>query len=188
MKLVNGLLALIGLAAIIAVGGAIWTFRDFDPKAAGVYWNMAKRLAETGNAVEATVWKRRVEDGLTFEDVEESIKSVAATENIRDVGSLPLGDQVSLMQEAEWRKLGIYLYCNPLTAAKMVDYSEAYSAWLPCRVALVEDEEGVLWLYSLDMDMMIYGGKPLPDELKAEALDVKDKILAILDGAAEGSF
>ena len=188
MKLINGLLALIGLVAIIAVGGAIWTFRDFDPKAAGVYWNMAKRLAETGNAVEATVWRRKVDDGLSYEEVEESIKSVALAENIRDVGQLPLGDQVSLMQEKEWRKLGIYLYCNPLTAAKMVDYSEAYSAWLPCRVALVEDEEGALWLYSLDMDMMIHGGKPLPDDLREEALHVKDVILAILDGAAEGSF
>lgn len=188
MRFITGLLALVGLAAIIAVGFAAWTFREFDPKAAGVYWNMAQRLAETGNAVEATVWKRRVDDGLTFEEVEESIQSVAATENIRDVGQLPLGDQVTLMREEEWRKLGIYLYCNPLTAAKMVEYSEAYSAWLPCRVALVEDDEGQLWLYSLDMDMMIHGGKPLPDDLLEEALHVKDVILAILDGAAEGSF
>jgi len=188
MKLITGLLALIGLVAILAVGGAAWTFRGFDPQAPAVYWDMAKSLAMTGNAVEATVWKRKVEDGLSFEDVDESIQSVAATENIRDVGQLPLGDQVALMQDAEWRKLKIYLYCNPLTAAKMVEYSEAYAAWLPCRVSLVEDEEGQLWLYSLNMDMMIYGGKPLPPELKEEALHVKDVILAILDGAAEGSF
>ena len=93
MRLVSGLLALIGLVAIIAVGYAAWTFREFDPKAGSVYWNMAKRLAETGNAVEATVWRRKVEDGLSFEEVEESIKSVAATENIRAVGELPLGRQ-----------------------------------------------------------------------------------------------
>ncbi|MCB1347518.1 MAG: DUF302 domain-containing protein [Paracoccaceae bacterium] len=188
MRLISGLLALVGLAAIAAVGYAAWTFRDFDPKAGSVYWNMAKRLAETGNAVEATVWRRKVDDGLSFEEVEESIKSVAESENIRAVGELPLGDQVTLMRDEQWRKLGIYLYCNPLTAAKMVEYSEAYSAWLPCRVSLVEDEEGALWLYSLDMDMMIYGGKPLPPDLKEEAMHVKDVILAILDGAAEGSF
>jgi len=188
MRFITGLLALVGLAAIIAVGAVVWTFKDFDPKAPGVYWDMAKSLAETGNAVEATVWKRKVDEGLTFEEVDESIQSVATTENIRDVGQLPLGDQVGLMQGSDWRKLNIYLYCNPLTAAKMVEYSEAYSAWLPCRVSLVEDEEGQLWLYSLNMDMMIYGGKPLPDDLKEEALHVKDVILAILDGAAEGSF
>ncbi|HHC29910.1 MAG TPA: DUF302 domain-containing protein, partial [Rhodobacterales bacterium] len=156
MKAVRSLLALVGLLAILAVAYGAWSFRGFDPKAAGVYWNMAKRLAETGNSADATVWKRKVAEGLTFDEVDESIQSVALTENIRDVGQLPLGDQVSLMQGSDWRKLKLYLYCNPLTAAKMVNYSEAYSAYLPCRIALVEDEAGDLWIYSLDMDMMIY--------------------------------
>lgn len=188
MTFIRNLLALLGLLAVIAVAATVWTFRDFDPKAGGVYWNMAKRLAETGNSAEATVWKRRVAEGLTFEEVDESIQSVALAQNIRDVGQLPLGDQVALMQGSDWRKLNIYLYCNPLTAAKMVEYSEAFSAYLPCRVSLVEDDEGALWLYSLDMDMMIHGGKPLPPDLLEEALHVKEVILAILDGAAEGAF
>lgn len=188
MKAIRTILALVGLVAILAVAAGAWTFRGFDPQAAGVYWNMAVRLAKTGDSAEATVWKRKVADGLSFDDVDESIKSVALTENIRDVGQLPLGDQVSLMQGSQWRKLKIYLYCNPLTAAKMVDYSEAYSAYLPCRIALVEDEEGALWLYSLDMDMMIHGGKPLPPDLLKEALHVKDVILTIMNDAAEGAF
>ncbi len=188
MTFVRGLLAVVGLLALLAVAATAWTFRGFDPQAAGVYWNMAKRLAETGNAAEATVWKRKVAEGLSFDEVDESIKSVALSENIRDVGQLPLGDQVGLMQGSDWRKLQIYLYCNPLTAAQMVEHSEAYAAYLPCRVALVEDDDGALWIYSLDMDMMIHGGKPLPEPLLSEALHVKDVILAIMDGAAEGAF
>jgi uncharacterized protein (DUF302 family) len=188
MKVIRAILMVVGLVAIIATGWVFWTFRGFDSQAPGVYWNMAMRLAETGNSAEATVWKRKVADGLTFEEVDESIKSVALEQNIRDVGSLPLGEQVSLMQGSEWRKLKIYLYCNPMTAAKMVEVSEAYSAYLPCRVSLVEDANGDLWIYSLDMDMMIHGGKPLPPELLEEALGVKETILAILDQAAEGSF
>ena len=132
--------------------------------------------------------KRRVADGLTFEEVDDSIQSVALAENIRDVGQLPLGEQVALMQGSDWRQLKIYLYCNPLTAAKMVEYSEAFAAYLPCRIALVEDDDGALWLYSLDMDMMIHGGKPLPPDLKAEAERVKKVILTILDKAATGDF
>lgn len=188
MKVIRAILMVIGLVSVVATGWVFWTFRGFDPQAPGVYWNMAMRLAETGNSAEATVWKRKVADGLTFEEIDESIKSLALEQNIRDVGSLPLGEQVSLMQGSEWRKLKIYLYCNPMTAAKMVEVSEAYSAYLPCRVSLVEDANGDLWIYSLDMDMMIHGGKPLPPELLEEALGVKETILAILDQAAEGSF
>lgn len=188
MRFLTRILALVGLAAILALGYVGWTFRDFDPKAAGVYWNFAQRLARTGSAAEATVWKRRVADGLSFEEVDESIQSVALSENIRDVGQLPLGEQVALMRGEDWRRLKIYLYCNPLTAARMVEASEAYSAYLPCRLALVEDDDGALWIYSLDMDMMIHGGRPLPPELVEEAQHVKEVILAILDGGAEGSF
>jgi hypothetical protein len=115
MIFVRSLLALVGLLALLAMAATAWMFRDFDPKAAGVYWNFAKRLAETGNAVDATVWKREVGEGLTFEEVDDSIQSVALAENIRDVGQLPLGDQVGLMQGSDWRKLKIYLYCNPHT-------------------------------------------------------------------------
>ncbi|MBK8456346.1 MAG: DUF302 domain-containing protein [Phyllobacteriaceae bacterium] len=192
MRFIRNILALIGL---ITVAGAGWgayrlstDFSGFDPQAASVYWTMAKKLAETGNPAEATVWKRKVAAGLTFEEVDESIQSVATAMNIKDVGALPLGDQVAAMKGAPWRKLKIYLYCNPLTAAAMIDYSDAYAAYLPCRISLLEDATGALWLYSLDMDMMIHGGKPLPEELRKEAEHVKEIILAVLDRGSKGEF
>ncbi|WP_102226444.1 DUF302 domain-containing protein [Acidimangrovimonas sediminis] len=188
MTFLRNLMAIIGVVALVAVLWVAWSFRDLDPKAPGVYWNMAKTLAATGNAAEATVWKAKVKAGLSFDDVDQSIQSAALADNIKDVGNLPLGDQVSAMQGKPWRKLKIYLYCNPLTAAKMVDYSEAYSAYLPCRIALVEDKSGQLWLYSLNMDMMIWGGKPLPPDLKKEALHVREVILDIMKKGANGDF
>lgn len=192
MRLLKNILALIGLVAVIGGGFMYMRFASaiaqFDPKAMGVYRNMTMRLLETGNPAEATVWKRQVKEGLSYEDVDQAIKTVAAEMNIKDVGALPLGDQVTAMQGKPWRKLKIYLYCNPLTAAKMIDYSDAFSAYLPCRVSLLEDKTGKLWLYSLDMDMMIHGGKPLPPELKAEAEKVKEIILAVLERGAKGEF
>ena len=87
---------------------------------------MAVKLAETGSGAEATVWKRQVAEGISFDDVHDSIKTIAQENNIKDVGFLPLGDQVSAQMNGKpWRKLNIYLYCNPLTAQKMVDHSDA---------------------------------------------------------------
>jgi uncharacterized protein (DUF302 family) len=70
----------------------------------------------------------------------------------------------------------------------MIDYSDAFSAYLPCRIALVEDKTGQLWLYTLNMDMMIHGGTELPPELFEEANQVKDIILDIMNRGAEGDF
>lgn len=195
MGFIRNILALLG---VIAVGLTIWVgpalmkyktaFDGFDPKAFAVYKNMADQLVETGNSAAATVWRVKVADGLTYEDVDQSIKQVAIDRNIRGVGELPLGDQVSAMNGEPWRKLNIYLYCNPLTAAKMIEHDIAYAAYLPCRVSLVEDDEGQLWIVTLDMDAMIYGGKALPPALLEEALEVKDILLDILNRAAEGDF
>ena len=195
MKLIKNILMLVG---IIAIASAAWygptgwkyysAFKTFDPQAFTTYKKMADQLVETGNAAAATVWKAKVADGVTFEDVDVSIKQTAIARNIRGVGALPLGDQVAAMTGKPWRKLNIYLYCNPLTAAKMIEHEPAYAAYLPCRISLVEDAKGQLWIYTLDMDAMIYGGKTLPPELLKEALEVKDIMQDILKKAAEGDF
>lgn len=192
---IRNVLALIGLVAIIGAGymyasysNRFSAFNDFDPKAAEIYQDMADKLLETGSAAEATVWKAKVSGDLTFEEVDQSIKSIANEMNIKGVGELPLGDQVAAMKGEPWRKLKIYLYCNPLTAAKMIDYSDAYAAYLPCRISLLEDKTGNLWIYTLNMDMMIHGGKPLPPDLKEEAIGVKKIMQAILDRGAKGDF
>ncbi len=200
-KLLWNLLALVGLAV---VGGLIWTgitydfglqnlkdlknLASFDAKAPQVYMEMTKTLLATGNAAEATVWKLPVAEDLTAADVEETMRFVANEHNIKNVGELPLSEQVAAMTGEEQRYLKIYMFCNPLTAAKMVEFSDAFSAYLPCRISVVEDNAGKLWLYSLNMDMMIHGGTTLPPDLFEEASTVKDVILDIMNRGAEGDF
>ncbi len=161
---------------------------ELDPRAPEVYKTMLERLIETKNSADATVWKVPVGEGLSVEDVEASMKNIANEHNIKNVGELPLSEQVRLMTDEEQRFLKIYMFCNPLTAMNMVQHSDAYSAYLPCRISLIEDKEGKLWLYALDMDMMIWGGATLPDYLKEEALSVRSIIKDIMERAAEGDF
>ncbi len=195
MNIVKNLLALIGLIAVILAALAIPTmysmssqFNGFDAKAMETYKNMMDKLIETGSAAEATVWKVKVKKGLSAADVEETMKIVANEHNIKNVGELPLYKQVEAMTEKPYRFVKIYMFCNAMTAALMLDYNDAYSAYLPCRVTLVEDKNKQLWIYSLNMDAMIYGGKIMPPELKKEAIKVKTIILDIMNRGAAGDF
>lgn len=201
IRLIWNLLALLGLALAAAI---IWlamqgsfgiqglkqvgNFADFDSKAPEVYLTMTRSLLESGNAAEATVWKIPVADGLSVEDVEQTMRFVANEHNIKNVGELPLSEQVAAMTGKPQRFWKIYMFCNPLTAAKMIEYSDAFSAYLPCRVSLVEDKTGKFWIYTLNMDMMIHGGKELPPELFDEANQVKEIILDIMNRGANGEF
>ncbi|MGD9000931.1 MAG: DUF302 domain-containing protein, partial [Granulosicoccaceae bacterium] len=129
-----------------------------------------------------------VEEGLTFDDVEQTMRFVANEHNMKNVGELPLSKQVESMIGKPYRLVKIYMFCNPLTATNMLDYSDAFSAYLPCRITLIEDKQGRMWLYTLNMDLMIYGGTPLPDDLREEAIKVKEIILDIMHRGAKGEF
>ncbi len=191
----RNLFALVGFVAIVLMiygavklGPMMQAFDTFDERAIDVYTEMMTKIIETGNAAEATVWKIPVNEDLSVEDVEETMKFVANEHNIKNVGELPLSAEVEAVSGKKSRFFKIYMFCNAMTAAQMLEYSDAFSAYLPCRVSLVEDKQGKLWLYSLNMDAMIYGGTPLPPALKEEAEGVKTIILDIMNRGAEGDF
>ena len=195
MKLIKNALSIFGVLSITALlwalyllGPAYNRFNSFDDKAYDTYKSLFTKILESGNAAEATVWKMPVDEGLKPAEVEEVMKFVANEHNIKNVGELPLYKQVESSTGKAFRFMKIYMFCNALTAAKMVEYSDSFSAYLPCRVTLLEDKTGKLWLYSLNMDLMIHGGTPLPAELKKEALNVKKIILDIMKRGASGEF
>ena len=165
----------------------IW-YQELDEKAVSVYAKMANTLLDTKDITMATIVRVPVAEDVSNEDVEEAMESIANNEGVRSVGKLPLSEMVELQTGQPQRFLKIFQYCSPRTAMTMVDHSDAFSAYLPCRIALIEDKTGQRWLYTLNMDMMIYGGSPLPPDLHEKALEVKRIITAIQEGGAEGDF
>jgi uncharacterized protein (DUF302 family) len=192
MGFIKNIFALIGLLAVIAVAGVYVKYHKaldgFDPQAQQVLTEFAQKMLSSTSAAEASIWKIPVAEDLTPEDVEETMKFVANEHNMSNVGELPLSKDIEAKLGKSYRFVKIFLFCNSLTAAQMLDYSDAYSAYLPCRITLIEDHEGKLWLMTLNMDMMIYGGEPLPPELKEEAIKVKEYILDIMNRGANGEF
>jgi hypothetical protein len=195
MKFIWNLIGLFGLvvlvlvvAAVIQLGPSITNLATFDEKALATYAGIGKSLIETGSGPEATVWKIPVAEGLSAKEVEETMRFVANEHNIKNVGELPLYKEVEAMSGTPFRFITVYMFCNAMTASRMLEISDAFSAYLPCRISMVEDKSGKLWLYTLNMDLMIYGGKALPPAMKEEAVQVKETILDIMNRGASGEF
>lgn len=195
MSFIRNVLAIIGLfsllmlvIATIKINAVMNQIDTFDEKSIDIYTNFVKKVYATGSAVDAMVHKVKVSDGVTAKDVDTSIRTVANELNIKNVGELPLSEQVKSMTGKHYRYVKIYLLCNAMTAASMLNYNDAYSSFLPCRVSVVEDEQGQLWIYTLDIDLLLHGGKPIPPALKAEAIEVRDTLNEIMYRAAQGDF
>ncbi len=192
MKILKNILALIGLATVLAVAAVSLGFgkrlMDFDPGFAGVYGQLGARLLETGDPGVAMMWSVPVNEGLSPEEVIDSMKSLAAAKSFLFVGESPFYKQVEAITGEKYRYVNFLSFCDARVGKAMLEYRDQYSGFMPCRIALVEDKDGRLWLHSMNLDMMIHGGTELPPELKASAIQVRDTIKEIMNGAAAGEF
>ncbi|MBE9561568.1 MAG: DUF302 domain-containing protein [Proteobacteria bacterium] len=206
MRFIVNILAIIGLIAVIGAGVGYSKVNgmllesgisindiksltsELDPKAMEMYANFAKKFMVDKDPGDAMVWKFPVDEDVSVDDVKDSLKSLATDRDFLFVGESPFYKQVEAVTGKPYRHISFLSFCDARVGVLMAEYNYAYTAFMPCRIAVIEDKQGKLWLYSMNLDLMIYGGKELPPELKAGAIKVRDTILAIMEGASHGEF
>ena len=194
MKIIRNLLAVVGLITLVAGGFACYKLKmlmdTLDPEIVSVYQKAGIRFLkdlDPGSAMTVMVPAKK---GMTPEEVVDSLKSLAVQRNLLFVGESPFYKQVQALTEKPYRYISFLSFCDARVGMQMADYNDAYTAFMPCRIAVVQDkiDPKQVYMMMMDMDMLIHGGKPLPAELKAGALKVRDSLLALMSGAAQGQF
>jgi hypothetical protein len=192
MTIIKNLLAFIGLLAVLGAGyGAARVapiLAEFDPGYQAVYLNFAKKLLATGDPGATMVYSVPVKDGVSLDDVKESMKSLASARDFLFVGESPFYKQVQASTGQPYRHVSFLSFCDAKVGKLMADHNDVYTAFMPCRISVVEDKQGKLWLHTMSLEMMIHGGKSLPPELKKEAMRVWSVIQEIMRGAAAGEI
>ena len=204
MRTIRNLLALIGL--LVVVGGGYGFYKawptltelrpalakfdtnELDPKFVEMYVDFFKNLLESMDPGVAMTWSVPVDDGISIEEVKDSLKSIATERNLLFVGEAPFYKQVEAITGKPYRHVSFLSFCDAKVGMMMADYRDSYTGFMPCRISIVEDKNGKLWLHSTNIDFMIHGGKELPPELKEKAIRVRDTMRAMMEGAAKGDF
>ena len=136
--------------------------------------------------ISQTVIKMALADGVTWDAASEAMMSKAAELNMKLVGRQNVGKELQARGIAS-PNLEIFQFCDPEDAMKMVAFNTIYAAYMPCRIALVEDNNKKNWLLMLNLDMII-NAFSLPAELQAIAIGVNGEMLSILTAGATGNF
>lgn len=136
--------------------------------------------------------KLKVEAGLSVDDVVESMNLRANLLNFRLVGhNTPWKIMESIAGEPMPR-VEILSYCDVMTMREILDYSPEFVAFLPCRIAVIEDSAGDLWVVTLDWDIRWLDTSPNPNKMSAslrqKAIAIRENVQSIMEAGAAGDL
>ena len=137
--------------------------------------------------IEQTVVSMELEEGVTGDDAVDALRSKAVQYNMKFVAHQPLSKELEA-RGIDTGRLEIFQFCNPSDAHEMVSYNPIFAAYMPCRIALVEDPDtGKLMLMMMDLDMLI-NNTELPPELQEMAVNISSTLKKMMRAAAAGEF
>jgi len=183
LSVIGGIALLAGVYLVINFGGMMGKVTSLHPDAMGHYMDMFKKVLETGSSADAMIRKVRINDDVTTEEAIDNMRDIATDNNFLVVGDAKMSINSSIKTGGK-RYIRILSFCAPSVAEQFIGYSEAFGAFMPCRILIVEDDEGNRWLYTMSMELMLYGGKPLPDNMMEMALRVRGLMYGMMDAAA----
>ena len=201
MSFFKNLFTIIGF---IVVAGIVFAFVKFDlgPRVGQVmkldsqalpeYMKMFDKVLETGDPAKGMIRKKLliVPEGVTKAEAFEA--ALEAMDEVAEEYGMVLVDNKTMPREGKLFKDGgklthIRSYCSPYIADKFLSFSGEFIGFMPCRVGVVEDPEGKIWIYTMSLELMINGGYPLPDDLLELANEVRAAMYKMLDEGAVAS-
>ena len=137
--------------------------------------------------------KVKAKEGLSFEEIIEAMDSRAIDENLKKSGHSMIWKEVEAKTGRPTPRIEILQYCDAMVARMVLDYSPEFSIFLPCRISVLEDAKGDVWLMTLDWDVswLNFAWHPdsqLDEELKKGGKRIRDAMLSIVDAGANGDW
>jgi len=178
-----GALVVLGLIVVLVRYGS--TLKEFDSGALKAYGKMASKVLETGDPAKGMIIKKKmtIPEGMTKKEAIDN--AIEVMDEVASQHGLAMVDHKVMP-----RKNGVYTqirsYCSPTIADYFLNYSREFIGFMPCRIGIIEEPNGDIYLYTMNLDLMIHGGKKLSPELEKLAKEVEAGMYGMLEAGAAG--
>ena len=137
--------------------------------------------------------KKKAAEELTFDDVIEAMDLKANEVNFKKVGHNKIWQDVGAISGLPTLRVEILQYCDAMVGRKILNYSPEFVIFLPCRIAVLEDAQGDIWIMTLDWNvswlaMAWHPDSQLDAELKEDAVRIRDAMEQIMTAGASGDW
>jgi len=76
-------------------------------------------------------------------------------------------------------------YCSPTIAKAFLTHSDEFIGFMPCRIGIVENAKGEIYIYTMSLELMINGGYTLPKKLSTLANEVRNGMYEMMYKSAK---
>lgn len=128
----------------------------------------------------------QVRAGVSFDDAVESMRLRANQRNLKYVGVHQLGKEIEALSGKPSRRIEIFSFCDGLTALKMIEADPLMLAYMPCRIGMLEDQQGKIWLIAMLIDEKVV--QALPAAARQSAERVTATMREIMVAGAQGDL
>ncbi|MFZ5484907.1 MAG: DUF302 domain-containing protein [Pseudomonadota bacterium] len=137
--------------------------------------------------------KYKAKEGLSFDDVVQSMELRANQMNFKKVGHSPMWKDIqAVLGDTTAPRMEVFHYCDIAAGREVLKYAPESLIFLPCRIGIMEDADKNIWVLTLDWDVAwldsISGKMGAPDALMKAAAEIRDKMDNIMRAAADGDL
>lgn len=137
--------------------------------------------------------KYPVKPGVSFDDVVESMNLRANQLNLKLVGHSPMiKDIQAVLGDTTSPRMEVFHYCDIAAGREVMRLVPEAIVYLPCRIAVMEDDKKNIWVLTLDWDMAwldsINGSMGITPEIAGMAKDIRDKMDNVMRAGANGDL
>jgi len=137
--------------------------------------------------------KIKADEELSFDDVVEAMELKANDVNFKKVGHNEFWKDVGAITGMATLRIEILQFCDAEVGRRMLDFSPEFSIFIPCRITVMEDATGDIWLMTLDWDVSWLArawqpGSQLDPVLVKDAVRIRDAMNQIMQAGASGDW
>ncbi len=138
------------------------------------------------------IYELPVSDGVTYQDVIDSLKSISVGMNFVNPANFPIGEHMQLRGEDPRGIKEVRSFCNLSMGTEIILDHPEFLVFAPCRIAIYEkpDANKKMRLYlALDRPTFdLQSIKNPTDRARKSAQELETKLLEIMDKARKGDF
>jgi uncharacterized protein (DUF302 family) len=138
--------------------------------------------------------KYKVKEGVSFDDVVESMKLRANQVNLKLVGTSPMWKDIqAVLGDTTSPRMEVFHFCDIEAGREIMSLVPESIVYLPCRIAVMEDAQKNIWVLTLDWDTAWLSGTNMENmgvtpKMKALADKIRDNIDNVMRAGANGDL